>query len=153
MHKSFSGNRFFSFLLLYFTVSKFTHRRDFDVHLATKPPLFSAISLPLLRSNPHRFSAPPPPLYQIRSRLEPTPSRNLQHGRPPDDSCCTRLACPLTPWRIPASRTACTCRRHVFAPSAPFTPRFHDGQRVERHATNSAAQNPWRVLVKSCQDS
>lgn len=138
-------------LSLCFTGFKFTHRRDFDTHLATKPPPFSAISLPLPRSNPHRFSAPP--FYQIREGLEPTPSRNLQHGRSPNDSCCTRLACPLTPWRIPASRTACTCRRHVFAPSAPITPRFRDGERVEHHAFNRAAQNLWRVLVKSCQDS
>lgn len=51
------------------------------------------------------------------------------------------------------ARSTCTCRRHVSAPSGPITPRFRDGKRVKRHASNATARHRRRVLVKARQDT
>lgn len=75
----------------------FLNSEIFDTRSAM--PRFSAISSTSPRINPHRFSAcenvppSPAPLYQIRegpARLASNPL-GPQHGRSPNDSCCTRL--------------------------------------------------------------
>lgn len=97
-------------------------------------------------------SVPPPSLYQIRkglARLASNPP-NSQHGRPPNDSCCTRVGRSLTPRTHRRPRSVCTVsRRHVSAPSTAITPRLRDGERVERRAI-SAARNR-RGLIKPAQ--
>lgn len=144
-----------------FAASKFT-RAIFRYSFGNPPPpLVQAPSrYPRHEATPDRFSARasvPPPFYQIREGLaflaqatpRPTtwPATGWQLLHP------SRVLVDPVTLQPAASRSACTCRRHVFAPSAPITPRFRDGEPVKRHAIN-AARNSRCVPVKACcQDS